>query len=163
VRGDIRQLPFDEDTFDVITLFGTLQALDRKEWIPRAADLLRYVKPGGCVGFSLHPVCFVALVRCCWSPELWRNTITRRTLERALRAQGVDYTIEKHHVLTLYKRLAAALGMRLPLWCGFREFRSTKGAVRLARWLRACPVLPTFGHWWVWLRRPATGEAAASK
>jgi SAM-dependent methyltransferase len=45
IRGDVRELPFDDDSFDVVIDFGTLFHIARPE--AAAAEIARVLAPGG--------------------------------------------------------------------------------------------------------------------
>ena len=159
IVGDLRALPFEEASFDAITLFGTLQALEKATWIDTVCDLTRLLRDGGQLGFSLHPPSLLELIRCAQAPKHFRNITTRRFLRRRLAERGFPCRIERHHVFVIPKRLARLFGARLPMWFGFAEFRRTRAARAVTRALRLCCPPLTFGHWWVWIQKP--GQAPA--
>jgi len=155
VRGDIHRLPFAPGSFDCITLFGTLQAVDRDRRIDAVAEMTDLLADGGRLGFSVHPPSLLELIRCLASPRDFRNITSGRWLRRELGRRRLAFTLEKHRVFVIPKKLLSLLGMRLPVWFGFSEFRSGR-LTRAATWLfRRCLPFLTFGHWWVWVEKPA--------
>lgn len=156
VRADVHALPFARGSFDLVTLFGTLQAVDRDRRMDAVAEMTALLAEGGRLGFSLHPPSLLELVRCMASPRHFRNIVTRRRLRRQLKTHGLDATIEKHYVYVIPKKLLSLVGMTLPHWFGFAEFRRSC-LTRLATWVfRHCLSTLAFGHWWVWVTRPGT-------
>lgn len=155
VRADIRELRYEENSFDLITLFGTLQALARDRWMDQVRDLTRLLRSGGRLGFSLHPPSMLELARSLKAPRYFKNIVTARWLKRQLRRRGLSCRIERHHAFQIPVKLMSLLGVRPAMWFGFYESRRTR-LTRAVTWVfRHCLPFLTFGHHWVWVDKPA--------
>lgn len=156
-QGDMRNLDFPTESFDLITLFGTIQAVPKHQWMSTIEDLLRLVKPNGRLGFSVHPVSGLEILRCIQHPSLFKNMTTKRFLRKQAKHLNLlnHLRIEKHHAFVLPKLVARLLGFKLPCHFGFYEFRKNwLGSATTAAFRYGLPFF-TFGHLWIWIEKPA--------
>jgi ubiquinone/menaquinone biosynthesis C-methylase UbiE len=151
--ADIRNLPFKTAAFDLITLFGTIQAYPKEQWFTGIDRLIPFLKPRGRLGFSVHPLSALELIRCLRAPKDLKNIITERTLQRLLKNHGYigRFQIERHRVFSLLQKITDIFRVEFLDWYGFHEFRNTTANRRLT--LLFDKILPsfTFGHYWIWI------------
>ncbi len=160
VQADLRELSYEAGSFDLITLFGTLQALDRKRWMDQIRAMTGWLKAGGRLGFSLHPLSPLELARSVKAPRYLSNVVSARWLRRELARRGLAFSIERHHAHLIPIKLLSLAGVRPATWFGFHEARRTR-LTRAVTWLfRRCLPFLTFAHYWVWVDKPAERDAA---
>lgn len=158
VVADIRAMPFRSASFNLVTLFGTIQAFPKSEWFNGIDHLMPLLKADGRLGFSVHPISGLELVRALNAPEDFKNLASRRFLQVELQEHGYEEfaSIEKHPVFVLLQKLTSVLGVELAHWYGFREYFDTlanrKRTSLFAKWFSTF----SFGHYWIWISNPAS-------
>jgi SAM-dependent methyltransferase len=156
--GDVKKLPFPKGSFDLITLFGTLQAYEKELWGKGLKDLYSFLSPGGKIGFSLHPRSSLELIRSLFAwrlfPKLMKNTVTEKYLENLLLENGFKhFSIERHKAFTVLMRLSRLFGVKLISWFGFIEYEDTSRNRRLVKLFDQFFPWLTFGHYWIWIKK----------
>lgn len=150
--ADIRHLPFKKSAFDLITLFGTIQAYPKHEWLDGVGQLVPLLKPAGKLGFSVHPVSALELIRGMQVPSSYSQLATYRFLRHGIQQRGyTSFKIERHRVYVLLQKLAALFGVKLEHWYGFTEFRNLESNRKLIRIFDVLFSAFSFGHYWIWL------------
>lgn len=153
--GDLKNLNFEKNSFDLITLFGTIQAVEKNKWISTIYELKKFLKQGGKIGFSVHPLSFLEILRCIKSPVDFKNIVTERYLRRELEKHGLKgkCLIEKHHAYTLLLKITSLFGIKSVNWYGFYEYPDTKINRYLTRIAKNFFPFLTFGHYWIWIKK----------
>ena len=156
--GDLKNLPAEirNDKFDLITLFGTVQASgEKKEWIPTICSLMKLLKNNGKVGFSLHPLSLLEIARCIKAPWTFKNIVTEQFLVKEFKKYGLEgkFIIEKHHAFTLLQKFTSCFGVKLVRWYGFDEYIKTPTTIFITKWFKKIFPFLTFGHYWIWIEK----------
>lgn len=154
-HGDLRTLSLPKGHYDLITLFGTIQTVEQSQWMTLLKNLMEALKPGGRIGFSVHPLCPLEVIRNARSLSVLRNAVTRGFLERELTKHGFGgrFEIEKHDSFILLQKVLPFFGIQTHKWFGFDELPNTRTARVLTELFRLFFPFLTFGHWWVWVRK----------
>jgi len=98
--GDVRDLPFGDDSFDAIYSMGTIEHFDETD--RAVAEIARVLKPGGCaiVGVPnrhdpfLRPLCSTLLQAAGWYGYGYEKSYSRRALRRMLEMAGLVVVAE---------------------------------------------------------------------
>lgn len=156
--ADLKNLPVEikNKKFDLITLFGSIQTVgEKKDWIPAICSLMELLKDEGKIGFSLHPLSFLEIVRCIKSPSTFKYMVTDRFLTKELKKHKLEgkFTIEKHNVFVLLQKITACFGIRSVKWFGFDEYVKTPVNIFLTKWFKRIFPFFAFGHYWVWITK----------
>ncbi|MCW5875078.1 MAG: methyltransferase domain-containing protein [Anaerolineales bacterium] len=151
--ADIRHLPFKKGVFDLITLFGTVQAYPKAEWLNGIDRLMPWLTAQGVLGFSVHPVSGLELIRGLKNPSDYKELATQRFLRKQLLARGYAgrFSIDRHSVYVLLQKITTLAKVKLENWYGFTEYRDTPHNRRLTQLFDKLFATLSFGHFWVWI------------
>jgi SAM-dependent methyltransferase len=109
VRATVTAAPFPSASFDLVTSFDVLYALDREDETAAAAELFRLVKPGGFAIINVAALPMLAGDHSILSQE--RRRYTRATLRALLEAAGFTIVRLTYTNATLFIPLAVARGL----------------------------------------------------
>ena len=105
IHGDVHKLPFDDNSFEIVTAIETIEHLDN----PNRAltEIYRVLKPNGCFflsmsnNFSSLQVVWFVWIK--WKGAVWKNShiscMKPEELKKAFKKQG--FKIEKSKVVNL--------------------------------------------------------------
>jgi SAM-dependent methyltransferase len=148
--GDVRDLPFPDNTFDAIYSMGTIEHFDETE--RAVAEMARVLKPGGraIVGVPnrhdpfLRPLFVTTLQAVGWYGYGYEKSYSRRALRRMLEGAGLDVMTQT--AILFIPGWLRMLDLACHAWC--RPLAPVTGAlVRPFMFLdRHVPILRAHGY-----------------
>lgn len=148
--GDVRELPFRNDSFDAVYSMGTIEHFDDTEGA--VAEIVRVLKPGGraIVGVPnrhdpfLRPLLCTVMQAAGWYGYGFEKSYSRRSLRQMLERAGLEVTAET--AILFIPGWLRMLDLACHAWC--RPLTAVTGAlVRPFAWLdRHVPAVRRHGY-----------------
>ena len=115
---------------------------------------MTYVKKDGRLGFSVHPLNLLEILRCYRNIADLKQSVTKTYLARHLNQNGFEnrIIIEKHHLNLILILCCRLFGRKLPTWFGYTEIPNTTPLRAMSNIMRRIMPALTIGHYWVWIK-----------